>query len=75
MRAKTQIDELIRIRRQVALAFSTLFEVENDLPEASEGFEMILDEGYEAVQEMVAELDTLGNVLDGIIKEHGNVKS
>lgn len=74
MRAKTQIDELIRIRRQVALTFSMLFEVENDLPEASTDFEMILDEGYEAIRGMVAELDTFGNALDGIIKEHGNVK-
>ena len=75
MRAKTQIDELIRIKRQVNLAFAILMEVENDLPAASTSFEMALDEGYEAIQWMVMDLETLGNVLEGIIKEHGNAKA
>jgi len=67
-----KIEELRAVGGKLKEAWAALYEVENDLPEASDGFEMELDEGFEQVQQAVMDMENLLQTIQNILTRNEN---
>lgn len=67
-----EIDKLKAVQGKLMEAWAALYEVEEALPEASDGFEMELDEGLEQVQQAVMDVDNLLQTIQNILTRSEN---
>lgn len=67
-----QIEKLEKIKEHLDKAWYRLFQIESDLPEASEDLEMELEEHFENVQWAVSELGDFQTDLAALIERLKN---
>ena len=67
-----KIEELRAVGVKLKEAWAALYAVENDLPEASDEFEMELDEGFEQVQQAVMDVENLLQTIQNILTRNEN---
>jgi len=67
-----EIDKLKAVQGKLMEAWKALYDVEEELPEASNGYEMELDEGYEMIQQAVLDVDNLIVTIEGILTRNEN---